>query len=47
VPLLVDVHRREHAVGVEPEVPGDVEQLGLADVRGVDELVPGVDVALA
>jgi hypothetical protein len=41
VVLRVDVHRREHPVGIPFEVTrGDV-QLLLGDVRGVDELVPG------
>ena len=46
VELLVEVHRREHAVRVPVQVAGDLEQVGLGDVRGVDELVPGLDVPL-
>ncbi len=45
--LLIQVHRRKHAVGIEAEVAGDLEQLRLGDVRGVDEVVPGGDVPLA
>ena len=41
----VDVHRREHALLVEAQVAGALEQLTLGDVRGVDELVPGLLVA--
>ena len=44
VELGVDVHRREHAVGVPVQVARGVEQLRLGDVRGVDELVAGLDV---
>src|ERR1700733_14458691 len=40
----VEVHGWEHAVGVPVQVPGGVEQFGLGDVWGVDELVAGLDV---
>src|SRR5215207_689075 len=43
----VDVHGREHALGVPSQVTGDLEQLRLADVGGIDELVPRLQVALA
>jgi hypothetical protein len=39
-------HRREHAVGVPAQVARGLEQVGLGDVRGVDELVAGLDVPL-
>ena len=43
-PLLpIDVHAGEHVLLVEAEVPGDVEQFGLADVRSVDKLIAGLD----
>ena len=47
VELRVEVHRREHAVGVPVQVAGDLEQLRLGDVRGVDELVAGLAVLAA
>ena len=47
VALLVEVHRREHAVAVPVEVTRGLEQLALGDVRGVDELVARLGVALA
>jgi hypothetical protein len=46
MPLFIDVHRRIHQVTVEAKVPRDREQFRLADVRGVDELIAGLDVAL-
>ena len=39
VRALVELHGREHAVGVPVQVAGGLEQLALGDVRGVDELV--------
>ena len=38
-------HRRVHAVRVPVEVPGDLVELALGDVRGVDELVTTLHVA--
>ena len=43
----VQLHGREHPLGEPVEVAGGLEQLGLGDVRGVDELVAGGLVALA
>ena len=37
--LGVELHGRVHALGVPGQVAGGLEQLGLGDVRGVDELV--------
>ena len=42
----VELHRREHPVGEPVEVARGLEQLGLGDVGGVDELVAGRPVAL-
>ncbi len=42
----VELHGREHAVGEPVQVPGGLEQFRLGDVRGIDELVAGLDVAL-
>src|SRR6476661_1093250 len=47
VELRVDVHRREHAVGVPVQVARGVEQLRLGDVRRVHELVDRLDVLAA
>ena len=43
----VELHRRVHAVGEPVEVPADLEQMRLRDVRRVHELVPRGHVALA
>ena len=42
--LGVDVHGREHAVGVPLQVAGSDVELFFSDVWGVDELVAGLDV---
>ncbi len=42
--LGVDVHGREHAVGVPLEMSGSDVELFLGDVRGIDELVARLDV---
>ena len=47
VQFRVDVHRREHALAVPVQVAGDLVEVALGDVRGVDEVVAGIDVALA
>ncbi|MPM33812.1 hypothetical protein SDC9_80393 [bioreactor metagenome] len=47
VALLIDPHRRVHAVGVPVEVLRGLEQMALGDVRGGDEGVPGLEVTLA
>ncbi len=39
VGTAVELHRRVHAVGEPVEVPGDLEEVRLRDVRRVDELV--------
>ncbi len=41
VGAAVELHRRVHAVGEPVEVPGDLEEVRLGDVRRVDELVAG------
>ena len=46
-PLVVEVHRREHAVGVPVEVARLLEQRRLGDVGRVDELVAALLVAPA
>ena len=47
VELGVELHGRVHAVGVPIEVSRHLEQVALGDVRRVDELIPGSDMALA
>ncbi len=37
--LMVEVHRREHAVAIVLPVPGDFVQVALGDVRRVDMLI--------
>ncbi len=45
--FLVDVHRGEHAVAVPVEMAGHLVEVTLRDVRGVHELVAGLDMPLA
>ncbi len=42
VVLLVELQRREHAVRVVRQMPGDLEEPLLGDVRRVDEVVAGL-----
>ena len=42
--LRIDVHGREHALGVPLKVAGGDVELFFGDVRGVDEFVAGLDV---
>ena len=44
---LVELHGREHSIGERLQVARDLEEIGLRDVRCVDELVAPVFVALA
>ncbi|MCY1233888.1 hypothetical protein D9M72_464510 [compost metagenome] len=47
VQFRVDVHRREHALLVPVQVARDFVEVPLGDVRGIDEVVAGIHVALA
>ena len=47
VVLGIELHRRVHPLRVPVEVLGLLEKCALGDVRSVDELVPGLVVALA
>ena len=45
--LAIQLHRGEHALGVEVQVTGLLEQVALRDVRGVDEGVAAGQMSLA
>jgi hypothetical protein len=40
VEFSVQVHAGKHCLGIPVQMPGYLEQMGLGDVRGIDELIP-------
>ena len=45
--FAIELHWREHAIGVEVQVARLLEKIALSDMRGVDKGIAGLDVAVA
>src|SRR6188472_2622420 len=44
--LFVNLDRCVHVLGVEPQMPAGFPEIGAADVRRIDKVVPGFEVLL-